>query len=162
MSTVTKATEEQPDARSTASAAVGDQTRHRVALLVAFAITAWAVVEFIDLGVKHTTGPEIYGVLTAALTIGAGIAGVVLLRSARPHAIPTLAVLALWGVIAMAGIAGTVAHVVGPVPGHGPVDVRPRPVAAPLIFTLFAVVGGGALVVGKRPRIGRVLGSGEE
>jgi hypothetical protein len=43
-----------------------------------------------------------------------------------------------------------VAHIVGPVAGHGPVDVRPRPVLAPLIFTTFALVGGAALFIGQR------------
>ena len=37
-----------------------------------------------------------------------------------------------------------------PDPAHGPVDPRPRPAGAPLIFTLLGVVGGGALFYGQR------------
>jgi hypothetical protein len=47
-------------------------------------------------------------------------------------------------------LAGTVAHIVGPVPGHGPIDLRPRPILAPLIFTLFGLAGGAALWFGQR------------
>jgi hypothetical protein len=41
---------------------------------------------------------------------------------------------------------------VGPVAGHGPVDLRPRPFGAPLIFTLLGLVGSAALWFGQRPR----------
>ena len=162
MSTVTNATQAPPDVTLVAPAAARGRTRHRVALLVTFVITVWSLLEFINLGVKHTTGPEIYGVLTAVLATGAGIASILLLRSPRPYTILTFAVLALWVVIAIAGLAGVAAHIIGPVAGHGPVDPRPRPIAAPLIFTVFGLVGAGALAVAKRPSIRRVLGSGRE
>ena len=145
MSTNTRTTPATLVERPMASSGTRDRTRRRVALFVTFVITVWSLVELVDLGVKHTIGPEIYGVVTAALAIGAGVASGLLLRSSRPHTILTFALLALWALIAIAGITGTVAHIVGPVPGHGPVDLRPRPVAAPLIFTLFGLVGAGAL-----------------
>ena len=162
MSDTTQATRAASPPRSAASTASRDRTRQRVALLATVVIAVWSVVELIDLGIKHTTGAEIYGPLAAVLAIAASVASLLLLGSSRPHTILTFAVLALWAVIALAGIAGTVIHAVGPVLGHGPVDLRPRPLLAPLIFTTFGLVGAAALVVGKRPSLRRILGSGEE
>jgi hypothetical protein len=64
----------------------------------------------------------------------------------------TVAVLILWSVVALGGLAGTVAHIIGPVAGHGPIDLRPRPIPAPLIFTLLGLAGGAALWFGRRRR----------
>jgi peptidoglycan/LPS O-acetylase OafA/YrhL len=162
MSDISQATQAPAGSRSTASAASGERTRYRVALFATSVIAIWSVVELIDLGIKHTTGEEIYGPIAAVLAIAAGVASLLLLRSSRPHTVLTFAVLALWAVIALAGIAGTVVHVVGPTPGHGPVDLRPRPILAPLIFTTFGLVGAAALVAGKRPSLRRLLGPGKE
>jgi hypothetical protein len=46
--------------------------------------------------------------------------------------------------------------------GHGPVDLRPRPIAAPLIFTLLGLAGGAALFFGQRARIRRGPERGKE
>jgi hypothetical protein len=64
-------------------------------------------------------------------------------------------VIVLWALISLGGVAGTIAHAVGPVPGHGPIDPRPRPVFAPLVFTLLGTVGGTALFLGQRAAIRR-------
>jgi hypothetical protein len=64
-----------------------------------------------------------------------------------------VAVLVLWAVVALGGLAGMIAHIVGPVPGHGPMDLRPRPIPAPLVFTLLGCVGALALSRGRRSRI---------
>lgn len=125
-------------------------------LLTSIAVVAWSTKSLVSLGLTHTTGPELYGVVTAALAVGAAGANLALLRSPRPQVLLSAALLVIWVVIAVAGVAGTVAHVVGPVPGHGPIDLRPRPVVAPLIFTLLGLVGGAALLFGQRAAIRRV------
>lgn len=127
----------------------------RKPLIMSVVVLGWSIKYVVSLGLAHTTGPELYGVLVAALATGAAVANLAILRSPRAQVLVTVAVLVLWAVIAVGGIAGTVAHVVGPVPGHGPVDLRPRPIAAPLVFTLLGVVGGAALFFGKRAAIRR-------
>jgi hypothetical protein len=130
--------------------------RSAAALVVAVLVLAWSIKELIGLLLVHTTGPEIYGVLVATLAAVSGFLSVVLLWTARPPRWATWAVVALWAVVAVGGMAGTLAHVIGPVAGHGPVDLRPRPVAAPLIFTALGLLGGGALLYGQRVRAGRL------
>jgi hypothetical protein len=131
-------------------------------LLMSVVVLGWSTKSFVTLALTHTTGPELYGVLTAGLSTGAAVANLALLRSPRLRLIATVAVLALWAVIAVGGLAGTIAHIIGPVPGHGPMDLRPRPVAAPLLLTLLGAVGALALVFGQRARSGRVLETGKE
>ena len=126
---------------------------HRRSLIMSVAVLGWSIKYLISLGLAHTTGPELYGVLTAALATGAATANLALLRSSRMPLLVTGLVLVLWGVVALGGLAGTIAHIVGPVPGHGPIDLRPRPIAAPLVFTLLGLVGGAALFLGRRMRI---------
>jgi hypothetical protein len=124
-------------------------------LLMSGVVLGWSIKYFVTLSVVHHTGPELYGVLVAALSAGAAAANLALLRSRRMQVVATAAVLVLWAVIALGGIGGTIGHVVGPVPGHGPVDPRPRPIAAPLVFTVLGSVGGLTLVLGRRARIQR-------
>lgn len=119
-------------------------------LIMSIAVLGWSVKYTVSLGLTHTTGPELYGVLTAALASGAAVANLASLRSPRPQLAVTIALLVLWAVIAVAGVAGTIAHLVGPVPGHGPIDLRPRPVAAPLVFTLLGLAGGAAQAIRYR------------
>jgi hypothetical protein len=140
----------------------GSRSRRRISFVVTALVLAFSVVEVISLGVRHTTGPEVYGVLVAVLAAGAGIASLALLRADRPHALITVGVVVLWAVIALAGLAGVVAHLVGPGVGHGPVDLRPRPFAAPLVFTLIGLVGGAALYVGQRARNRQATDNGKE
>ncbi len=148
MSTITQ----ERDGRSTqgSSDKAPGRTRQRISLLVAIVVLGWSVVELVNLAFTHTIGPELYGVLVAALAVAAGAASVALLRSSERRFWISVAVLVLWSVIALGGVAGTVAHIVGPGPGHGPVDTRPRPITAPLVFTLLGVVGGAALFFGQR------------
>lgn len=124
-------------------------------LLMSIAVLGWSTRYLVGLGLGHTTGSEIYGVLVAVLAVGAAVTNVAVLRSPRPQLIVTVALVGLWALIAFGGVAGAVAHVIGPVAGHGPVDLRPRPVAAPLVFTLLGFVGGAALVLGQRAAIRR-------
>jgi hypothetical protein len=121
-------------------------------LVLSIVVLAWSVSELGSLVVNHNTGAELYGVLTAALAVAAGGANVALLRSPRTQIVLTAAVLVVWAVVAVGGFAGMIAHMVGPVPGHGPMDLRPRPVAAPLVFTLLGSLGAMALFRGQRSR----------
>jgi hypothetical protein len=136
-------------------------TDHR-SQLVSVVVLGWSVDYTLTLAVVHNTGAELYGVLTAALSTTAAIATLVLLRSPRTRIVATSAVLVLWTIVALGGIAGTIAHVVGPVPGHGLVDLRPRPVAAPLVFTLLGSVGAAALTFGQRARTRAAASSEKE
>lgn len=119
-------------------------------LIMSIVVFGWAIKYSISLALAHTTGPEMYGLLTAVLATVAAAANLALLRSSRMPVVVVGAVLVLWAVVALGGLAGTIAHLVGPVPGHGPIDLRPRPIAAPLVFTLLGLVGGVALFLGRR------------
>jgi hypothetical protein len=145
-----------------APAVAGLGRRRGVAIVVAFVVLGWSIVEVVNLTAVHTTGPELYGVGVAVLAVVAGIASLVLLRSGERRLWPTVAVLIIWTVVAIGGLAGTVAHIVGPVAGHGPIDTRPRPIAAPLIFTVLGVVGAAALWLGQRRPAPRAVNEREE
>lgn len=142
----------EPSVARDAPTASRDRAVYRVAVLVSVVVFGWSLVELVSLSLRHTTGPELYGVLAAVLATGAGVANVVLLRSPRTRALAVAAVLVVWAVVAVGGLAGAVAHIVGAPAGEGPVDPRPRPVAAPLVFTLLGVVGAAALILGERAR----------
>jgi hypothetical protein len=124
-------------------------------LALSIVVLGWSLIETVNLALRHNTGPELYGVLTAGLATAAGVANVALLRSSRVPVVLLAAVLVLWAVVAFGGLAGTVAHIVGPVPGHGPIDLRPRPIAAPLIFCVLGLLGGAALFLGRRAKVHR-------
>jgi 4-amino-4-deoxy-L-arabinose transferase-like glycosyltransferase len=139
--------------RSTAPTAgheARDRTRRWISIFVTLAVLAWSILQLINLGLNHTTGPELYGVAVAAVAVGTGVLSLALLASTRRRFLASVGVLVLWTVIALGGVAGAVAHIVGPAPGHGPIDTRPRPVAAPLIFTALGLAGGAAVVYGQR------------
>jgi hypothetical protein len=118
--------------------------------VVAGVVLIWSTIELAGLLMKHTTGAEVYGVLVAFLAVVAGAVSLWLLVARRRHTVTTFGVLVLWAVIALGGFAGMFAHIVGPDPSHGPVDPRPRPIAAPLVFTLLGAAGGAALLYGYR------------
>jgi len=153
MSTATQRTEASVPIRPPASSAstdARDRTFRRAALVVSVVVFGWSLVELVNLSLVHNTGPELYGILVAALATGAGVANLVLLRSPKAHVLVILAVLGVWAVVALGGIAGAVAHVVGAPLGEGPVDPRPRPAVAPLVFTLLGIAGGAALLIGQK------------
>jgi hypothetical protein len=154
MSTMTDATTA-PERDRSAGIAEGDRARFWISMVVTALVLAFSVVQVLNLLQVHTVGPEIYGVGVAVLAVAAGVLSMGLLASRHKRVIATLAVLALWALIAIGGVGGVVAHIVGPGEGHGPVDSRPRPVAAPLIFTAIGVVAGAALFYGRRPGLSR-------
>jgi len=123
----------------------------RFAPFVAIAVVlALSVAEFVNLSGRHTVGAESYGLLVAGLAVAAGILSLGLVLSPQKWAVATIAVLVLWAIVALGGIAGTYYHIVGVAPEYSPIDPRPRPILAPLIFTLYGLVGGSALFFGSR------------
>ena len=123
----------------------------RAALFVTTAVVlALSVAECLSLFNSHMLGAEAYGVLVAGLAVAAGIFNLGLVLSRQRRLIATAAVLVLWAVVGLGGIAGAYYHAVGVDPRYSPPDPRPRSVAAPLIFTALAIVGGAALVIGQR------------
>ena len=125
-------------------------------------VLALSVAEFINLSGRHTVGAESYGLLIAGIAVAAGIFSLGLVLSPQTRVIATAAVLVLWAIVALGGIAGTYYHIVGVAPEYGPVDPRPRPIAAPLVFTLLGTVGGTALFFGQRGAMRRGRNPGEE
>jgi hypothetical protein len=113
-------------------------------------VLALSVAEFINLSGRHTVGAETYGVLVAGLAVAAGIFSLGLVLSPQKWTIAAVAVLVLWAIVALGGLAGTYYHIVGVAPEYGPIDPRTRPIIAPLIFTLIGIVGGAALFFGRR------------
>lgn len=158
MSAVTQATDVFGRLRAAANASdqARDRTRRLGSVAVTFIVFGYSAVELVSLAFRHTQGAELYGVAVAALAVVAAAAGLALLASGRRRVLTTAAVLFLWALVAIGGIGGTVAHVVGPEPGYGPVDPRPRPVTAPLIFTALGLVGGAALFYGQRAGAARI------
>jgi hypothetical protein len=72
-----------------------------------------------------------------------------LLVSSKRRVWASVAVIALWAIVALGGLAGTYYHAVGVDPKYGPVDPRPRPQGAPLIFVALGLTGFGALFYGQ-------------
>jgi hypothetical protein len=125
-------------------------------------VLALSVAEFINLSGRHMVGSESYGLLVAGVAVAAGTFSLGLVLSPQRRVIATAAVLVLWAIVALGGVAGTYYHIVGVAPEYGPVDPRPRPIAAPLVFTLLGTVGGTALFFEQRAAIRRARNQGEE
>jgi len=140
----------------------GQRTRRRVSIIAAIGVLAVSIMEFVNLLSRHTAGPELYGVIVAVLAVAAGVLNLVLLRTGQRRLLPTAAVMILWSLVALGGLAGTVAHIVGPVPGHGAIDLRPRPIPAPLVFTLLGIAGCAAMWFGQRRDARPIHQLGEE
>jgi hypothetical protein len=138
------------------------RTRRLTLFVTTGLVLALSVAEFINLSGRHTVGAESYGLLVAGVAVAAGTLSLGLVLSPQRRAIATAAVLVLWAIVALGGIAGTYYHIVGVAPEYGPVDPRPRPAAAPLVFTLLGTVGGAALFLAQRAAIRRARNAEEE
>ena len=120
---------------------------------VAIVVLGWSAVELVGLiAAGHWVGAELYGLLVAILAVVAAIATLWLVLTRRQRTWIATGLVSLWAVVALGGLAGTVAHAVGPSPGHGPVDDRPRPAGAPLVFSALGVLGSGAVIADVRRR----------
>src|SRR5262249_14756759 len=62
-------------------------------LIMSVVALGWPIKYFVPLALVHTTGPELYGVLTAALATGSAVANLALLRSPRMQVVAIAAVL---------------------------------------------------------------------
>jgi hypothetical protein len=113
-------------------------------------VLALSVAELFNLGGRHTIGPETYGVLVAGVAVAAGIFSLGLVLSRQRRMLTTVAVLVLWALVALGGLAGTYYHIAGVSPEYGPADPRLRPAFAPLVFTALGVVGGAVVLVAQR------------
>lgn len=125
-------------------------------------VLALSVAEFFNLSGRHMVGAESYGLLVAGIAVAAGIVSLGLVLSPQRRRITTAAVLVLWAIVALGGVAGTYYHLVGVAPEYGPVDPRPRPVVAPLVFTALGIVGGTALFFGQGLTVRRARNQEEE
>lgn len=125
-------------------------TRRRVILLGSLIVLAWSTVELVGLVLNHTVGPEIYGVLVAVLSVIAAAASLAVIWSDRRRPITMALLLVLWAIVTLGGVAGTYYHIVGVAPEYGPVDPRPRPAGAPLVYIALGLAGGAALVQAQR------------
>jgi hypothetical protein len=152
MSTLTQASDISFRARS----------RRRALFVTTALVLAWSVAEFINLSGRHTVGAESYGLLVAGISVAAGIFSLGLVLSPRRRVIAAAATVVLWAIVALGGLAGTYYHIVGVAPEYGPVDPRPRPTAAPLVFTLLGTVGGSAVFLAQRAATRRARNPGEE
>jgi hypothetical protein len=137
-------------ALSTLGVRIWRALRRRAPLIVSIGVLGWSLVELVNLALTHTAGARIAGVAAAGLASVAGFASVALTASGQSHRWATRGLLVLWGVVALAGVAGTIAHVLSPLPGAAPGEALSRPALAPLVFTLLGLVGGAALALGSR------------
>ena len=122
----------------------------RIVIFMSLALLAWSIVEVVGLAGRHTIGPEVYGVLVAVLAVIAASAALYAMRSTPTQRWIVGALAVVWAIVAIGGVAGVAAHVIGPVPGHGPVDLRVRPVLAPLAFTAMGAIGETVLWIWRR------------
>jgi hypothetical protein len=117
---------------------------------VTFVVLAWSLVELAGMALNHTVGPEAYAIIVPAVAVIAAAAGMTVLWTGRRRMLATAAILVLWAIVGLGGIAGTYYHAVGVAPEYGPVDPRPRPAGTPLLFVALALAGGAAVVAGQR------------
>jgi len=134
---------------------------HRAAIVATLALLAWSIVEVIGMGLRHTSGSQLYGVIVAVLAVGAGFLNLALLLSARRRTWAVAGAAVLWAVVALGGIAGVVAHVAWPTTGPY-ADPRPKPAMAPLAFTAMGAAGGLTIVLALRAGSSRRRAYGKE
>ena len=155
---VTQATDTPSASAPAAPIALRDKWRRPVSIGIVFVLFIWSVVELVNLAVVHTVGPEIYGVLVAFLAVVASALSLVLLVRAKRQVFGAIAVIALWAIVGLGGIAGAYYHAVGVDPKYGVVDSRPRPAGSPLIFLAFGLAGFSAIYYGQRLSAVRLAG----
>ena len=118
-------------------------------LLVISVVTVGCVALLGDLViVGHTSGEEIWGVLTAAGGSVIGVGSLLFLRSNSRNRGARIGLIALWLTVAFFGFGGYNSHRL-PLP-EGTSDQRPRPPLAPLIFTGFGIAGALAVRSGSK------------
>ena len=125
--------------------------RRLAAVAVSAAVLAWCLKLLVGLLLTHTVAScELMAIVVALLGVAGGAVNVWLLAGSQSRKPVRLAGLALWAALVVGGIAGSVEHLAGGEPGYGPVDARPRPPLAPLVFTGLGTIGAAALLLGDR------------
>ena len=131
------------------------EARRRLGMAPSRPLLVTAVVTLGSLGllgdllvVRHTSGEEIWGVVTAlsGVVIG-GLSLAYLVRRGR-NSVARIGLIALWLTVAFFGFGGYNSHRL-PLP-EGVSDQRPRPPLAPLIFTGFGIAGALAVRSGSK------------
>ena len=150
MSTFTPAASAQAgDGTASTSSATGRDRARRRALRVVAGITVVSLVLLADLLlVRHTTGEEIWGPITAAMAALAGVSSLVVLAKGGRSRLARYGLIALWLTVAFFGFGGYQSHRLGP--SEGAVDPRPRPPLAPLVFTGMGIAGAVVLRYGTK------------
>ncbi len=151
MSTFARATAALAGSRSTAAAP--DETRDRArrrAMRVTAGITIVSLALLADLLlVGHTTGEEIWGPVTAALSFVVGGLSLAYLATSRRSRLARYALYAIFATVAFFGFGGYNDHRL-PRPADTITDQRERPPLAPLAFTGLGIAGAVALRSGSK------------
>jgi hypothetical protein len=149
MSSLTQSTERfAADSAAAAFATARDRTHGR-AVWVATALTVFSIGLFADLLlVQHTSGDEIWGPVTAALSALTGGLSLALLLSRGRNRAARYGLIAMWLTVAFFGFGGYNSHRL-PLP-EGTVDSRPRPPLAPLVFTGIGLAGAYVVRSGSK------------
>ena len=150
MSTLTRTTPAQAGDRSTIVDADESRDRsRRRALRVTAGITLASLALLADLLlVRHTTGGEIWGPITAALAVLTGALSLAFLSVRGHNRAIRIGLIALWLTIAFFGFGGYNDHRVAP--RADAADQRPRPPLAPLVFTGMGLAGAVVLRSGTK------------
>ena len=150
MSTISHATPATAGTRCAPSApgATRDRARRR-AMYVTGALTVASLALLADLLlVRHTTGGEVWGPITAALALLTGaLSSGFLAKGGRSRAV-RIGLIALWLTVAFFGFGGYNDHRLAPRPDA--VDQLPRPPLAPLVFTGIGLAGAVVLRSGTK------------
>ena len=150
MSTISHATPAAAGARAAprASDATGDRARRR-AMYVTGAITVASLALLADLLlVRHTTGGEVWGPITASLAVLTGALSVGFIAVRGGHRAARIGLIALWLTVAFFGFGGYNEHRAAT--RADSVDQRPRPPLAPLVFTGMGLAGAVVLRSGTK------------
>lgn len=120
------------------------------ALNVTAVITIGSLGLLIDLLlVGHTTGEELWGVVTAVLATTVGGLSVTYLATRSRGRVARFLLYALWLTVAFFGFGGYNDHRL-PRPADTVSDQRERPALAPLVFTVIGIGGALSLRSGRK------------
>jgi hypothetical protein len=136
-----------------------ERLRHQRDVVIATTIVTvgCAAVLLLLLSVNHTTGGEVDGPSVAGYGIVVGLLSLTFLLVAGRHRLAFGILVVLWILLAVSGVDGYAEHAKAVTSASA--DQRQRPALAPLVFTGFGIIGGGALVVGYRRTRGATPGT---
>ncbi len=139
-------------APSAAASRTSDSTRDRArrrAMRLTAGLTVASLALLADLLlVRHTTGEEIWGPITAASAFVVGLLSTAFLFYRGRNRVARIGLIGLWLTVAFFGFGGYNSHRLA-LP-EGTVDTRPRPPLAPLVFTGIGLAGAVVLRSGTK------------